>query len=164
MLRLSREEQEFLLGGCDPRERSCRVSQTALFVLEIFERLIPARWMGYAALFFFLTVLPSAGVGLTVQTLGTGWSLAALFATALAGLILVWRNGEKSVHTLVVCLRQGEVPPMASLKGAMLTMSGLLLMLPGPVVNLAAALLLIPPITRLASLAAHRWLRKILGA
>lgn len=89
---------------------------------------------------------------------GVGWTLLALGASALVGMIVIRVLGAISLAELQRALQRREPPAGALIRGACALLAGLLLILPGFLSDLVALLLLIPPV-RAAAIRAiwRRW-------
>jgi UPF0716 protein FxsA len=89
---------------------------------------------------------------------GVGWTLLALGASALAGMIVIRVLGAISLAELQRALQRREPPAGPLVRGACVLLAGLLLILPGFLSDLVALLLLIPPLRAAAIRAVwRRW-------
>lgn len=83
---------------------------------------------------------------LTVRWIGLGWTLLALVATSLLGVVVVRRAGTRALAQLGAAVRDGR-PPTADLADAGgVVLAGFLLVLPGFVGDLLGAALLARPV------------------
>src|SRR5271170_8302829 len=102
-----------------------------------------------AALRLLLLLWPIAEIAvliLVADWIGIGWTVLALFAAALAGLLVIRVLGAASLAELRGALERQEPPAGPLLRGACVLLAGMLLILPGFIVDAVALLLLIPPL------------------
>ena len=95
--------------------------------------------------------LPAADIVtliIVVQLIGIGWTLLALAASALAGVLVIRVLGALSLVGLRDALARREPPAGPLLRGACVLIAGMLLILPGFLSDVIALLLLIPPTRR----------------
>ena len=158
MPRLTKEEQEFLLGGPLTGGSPPRTSPVTLMALEAVLHLMPRKTLGFIVLFVTLTILPALGLGTSLTWLGLAWTATITLATSCAGIALLARHAKNFVTDLLGSLRRGEVPRLTCMREGVLSAAGFFLMLPGPILNACALLLLLPRVTRLTGLALRRWI------
>ncbi len=78
-----------------------------------------------------------------VHRFGGGWVLAALLATAVGGVLLIQRQGLRTIREVQMSTARGELPTVALLEGMVALMAGLLLIVPGFVSDLIGLSLLL---------------------
>jgi UPF0716 protein FxsA len=96
-----------------------------------------------------LLVWPLAEIAvliLVAEWIGIGWTVLALGAAGLAGLLVIRVLGAASLAELRGALERREPPAGPLLGGACVLLAGLLLILPGFIGDAIALLLLIPPL------------------
>lgn len=157
---LTPQEIAYLLGKSDNGHNSHRVSAIAMQSLELLECVLPIRLTSYVILFFALSVLPMLGYRLLQRLIGEDGVLLTGVITAIAGCFLVYRHARPFLHQAVEKIRNGEIIPVEVLQRGATCAAGLLLMLPGPVVNLLALGILCPPVSRLIALSVYRYLQR----
>jgi UPF0716 protein FxsA len=92
------------------------------------------------------------------QVIG-GWATAALVVTtALTGAFIVSRQSLSVLQRTLEAVAAGEPPVAPVLDGLFLMVAGALLLTPGLMTDVAALVLLVPPIRRGIARAAVRWL------
>jgi len=102
-------------------------------------------------LFLFVAV-PATEIWVMIRVgglLGAGWTVVAVFATAVVGVALVRLQGLSTLARIQAGARQGEVPADEVLAGAGLLVAGLLLIVPGFVTDALGFALLVPPVRML---------------
>jgi UPF0716 protein FxsA len=107
-------------------------------------------------------VLPLAELWLIVQVagqIGAIETLLAMVAITLAGGWLVKREGLGVWRRLTADLQRGELPPDRVVDGVLLLLAGLLLLVPGFLTDIVAALVIIPPTRALFRGLVLRWAR-----
>ncbi|MDX2258690.1 MAG: FxsA family protein [Hyphomicrobiaceae bacterium] len=82
-------------------------------------------------------------VGRRIGVLAT---VALVMLTAVAGLLLLRRQGVGMLTRAAAAARQGEPPAAAALDGLVGVMAAVLLITPGPIADVLGVLLLIPPV------------------
>jgi UPF0716 protein FxsA len=93
-------------------------------------------------------VLPLAELWVIVQVagqIGALWTLLAMIAVTVVGGWLVKREGLGVWSRLRTQLERGQLPPTEVIDGFLLLTAGLLLLVPGFLTDVVAALVLIPP-------------------
>ncbi|MBI3516611.1 MAG: FxsA family protein [Proteobacteria bacterium] len=78
--------------------------------------------------------------------IGIGWTLLALAASAVLGVIVIRVLGAASLAALRDALARREPPAGALFRGACVLIAGMLLIVPGFLSDILALLLLIPPV------------------
>jgi UPF0716 protein FxsA len=92
------------------------------------------------------------------QVIG-GWATATLVvATALTGALIISRQSLSVLRRTLEAVAAGEPPVAPVLDGLFLMVAGALLLTPGLVTDVAALLLLVPPIRRAIAGAVVHWL------
>jgi len=92
------------------------------------------------------------------QVIG-GWATAALVVTtALTGALIISRQGLAVLRRTLEAVAAGEPPVAPVLDGLFLMVAGALLLTPGLMTDVAALVLLVPPIRRAIASTAVRWL------
>jgi UPF0716 protein FxsA len=92
------------------------------------------------------------------QVIG-GWATAALVVTtALTGALIISRQSLSVLQRTLEAVAAGEPPVAPVLDGLFLMVAGALLLTPGLMTDVAALLLLVPPIRRGIARVAMRWL------
>lgn len=96
-------------------------------------------------------IVELAAIVALVSTIGWGWTLLALVATFVLG-VLVWAPmAGVQLGTQLVQLRTGLKEPRSALgDGAMVALASVLVLVPGLVTTTLGLLLLAPPIRKLA--------------
>lgn len=79
---------------------------------------------------------------------GLGWTLLYLVGSVFAGLAVLRLAPFAGVATVAEGMRRGELPASAVLETALIGLAGVLLLVPGPVSDLVAVALLLPPLRR----------------
>lgn len=109
------------------------------------------RWMVFAVLILDLWLLIRIGAAI-----GVGRTLLLMLLIAVAGLACVRRQGFAALLSARERLAAGEPPSQEMLDAAVLTLSGVLLLIPGFATDVLALIGLLPPV--------RRWLAKRLFA
>lgn len=102
-------------------------------------------------LFLLLLVIPVAEIAAFIQVgarIGVGMTLLLVLASAVFGIWLVRTQGFAAATRVQAMIAQGESPALGMLEGLALLAAGVLLLIPGFVTDLAAFVLLIPPLRR----------------
>lgn len=160
MSHLTPQEVAYLLGksGNDLDEQA--VPALARQLLKLLDRILPLRLSSYVILFCLLTLVPMLGFRVMQNLFGHGGSLAVGMSTAIVGVIILARNANYFFKQASDKIRQSEVVPAEILERGVVSVVGIFLMLPGPIVNLLALCVLYPPITRLVSLLVYKYLQR----
>ncbi|MDB5971456.1 MAG: FxsA family protein [Hydrocarboniphaga sp.] len=77
------------------------------------------------------------------ELVGGGWVLAWLLAAAVGGVMLIQRQGVRTISELQRATARGELPAPILLEGLVVLISGLLLILPGVISDVVALSLLL---------------------
>lgn len=77
------------------------------------------------------------------ELVGGGWVLAWLLAAAIGGVMLIQRQGIRTIRELQTATARGELPTPILLEGLVVLMSGLLLIVPGLLSDIVALSLLL---------------------
>ncbi|KUP97459.1 FxsA family protein [Thermobifida cellulosilytica] len=110
-----------------------------------------------------LIALPFLEIGLMVlvgSQIGAAWTIVALGALSLAGVLVVRHAGRGAYADLQRALRTGEPPRADLLDTLMLLAGGVLLAVPGFLTGLAGALMALPPTRPALRWAVDGWLRR----
>jgi UPF0716 protein FxsA len=94
------------------------------------------------------------------RTVGAGRTVLLLLAMAVAGGLLVRRQGAAAWRALNAAVRAGEPPSRDVADATVLVVAGVLLILPGFLSDLAALLLILPPTRPLLRRPLERSLRR----
>jgi UPF0716 protein FxsA len=92
--------------------------------------------------------------------IGAGRMVLLLMIAFGLGVMLIYRQGLRTLHALRNATEHGELPAVAILEGALSLAAGLFLILPGPLSDLVALLLLLLPVRRRIADRAYRDLAK----
>lgn len=98
-----------------------------------------------------LLVVPVAEIAVFVEVgsrIGVGMTLLLVVASAVVGIWLVRAQGFATATRVQAMIARGESPAMGMLEGLALLAAGVLLVLPGFLTDIAAFVLLIPPLRR----------------
>jgi len=104
-------------------------------------------------LFIVVPVLELALLIKTGQLIGVWATVALVVTTAVSGAIILSRQSFTLVGRTLEALSEGRAPVAPVLEGMFLMVAGALLLTPGLITDVAALLLLVPPIRR----AIARW-------
>jgi UPF0716 protein FxsA len=77
------------------------------------------------------------------ELVGGGWVLAWLFAAAIGGVMLIQRQGIRTIRELQMATARGELPAPILLEGLVVLIAGLLLIVPGVISDIVALSLLL---------------------
>jgi UPF0716 protein FxsA len=100
------------------------------------------------------------GLVLVADAIGIGWTVLALAAAGVLGVLVIRVLGAASLAELQGALARREPPTGALVRGACVLLAGMLLIVPGFLSDLVALLLLIPPLrTGLLGILWRRWPR-----
>jgi UPF0716 protein FxsA len=106
-----------------------------------------AKWFLLGALALFAAEL--GALLLVGAVVGPGLAVALLFATSIAGVIVLQRPGRAQLKRLRVAVTQSGLPGLEAGGDAFLTVSaGILLLVPGFITDLLGISLLLPPVRR----------------
>lgn len=103
------------------------------------------------ALLLLLGALPLIELALLIKVgglIGIWWTLAVIFATALAGSAVLYDQGFAVMRRTHAAMARGEPPIGPMVDGVFLAVAGMLLILPGFIGDVLGLLLLIPPLRR----------------
>lgn len=109
----------------------------------------PPLWLIGTA-FLVLPVLEIWAIIQVGSLIGAGWTLLLLVAGVVLGLWLIRRAGVSSVQTLAAGAVRGQVPAADLAQSAWTAVAGALLIVPGFITDLIAAMVVIPLVRRLA--------------
>ena len=99
----------------------------------------------------FLLLVPAAEIAIFVQVgsrIGVGMTVLMVILSAVVGMWLVRRQGFATAARVQAMVARGESPALGMLEGMALLAAGVLLVLPGFLTDIAAFVLLIPPLRR----------------
>lgn len=99
----------------------------------------------------FLLLVPMAEIAIFVEVgsrIGAGMTVLLVIISAVAGIWLVRRQGFATATRVQAMIARGESPALGMLEGLALLAAGVLLVLPGFLTDIAAFMLLIPPLRR----------------
>src|ERR1700722_3861633 len=102
-----------------------------------------------AVLRVLLLLWPIAEIAVLIVVadwIGVGWTLLALIAAGVAGVLVIRVLGAASLAELRRALERREPPAGPLLHGACVLLAGMLLILPGFIGDAVALLLLVPPL------------------
>lgn len=159
MTPLSDKEIAFLLQGQAAAED---IHSHSLKLLEALAGLSPKRRMGMAVFLLCVSILPLLGGTLFRQAYGEAVYWTVFVTTALAGSYLIWKYANRGLQEVVHSIRREESPAPRTVHLLVRAFAGLLLLMPGPVINILACVLLLPPCSRLAAIAFSRRLGRYL--
>jgi UPF0716 protein FxsA len=103
-----------------------------------------------------LEILAFIAVGLAIGWL---WAIVLLFATSILGARIARRHGRAAIEEVTRALSERRAPGVIALDGALGSIGGLLLLIPGFVTDALGALLLLPPARKLT----RRWISSHYG-
>ena len=151
---LTKDEIAFLLKGSagQPVPEESR----GVRVIETLGGLFPRKRVVLALVLLCISVIPLLGGHLFRRAYGEGLYLAMWMLTALAGSWLIMHNAGPGLEGLVLAVRAGEPAERSVLQRLVRALAGLMLIMPGPVVNVLACLLLLPPASRFAAIFLRR--------
>ena len=104
--------------------------------------------------------MPMLGFRVMQNLIGLDGSFLVGIFTAFIGVFLIYRNANLFLRQAVEKIRNAETIPVEVLQRGATCAAGILMMLPGPVVNLLALGILCPPVTRLVALSVYRYLQR----
>ncbi len=99
----------------------------------------------------FLLLVPLAEIATFVAVgsrLGAGLTVLLVVVSAVVSIWLVRRKGFATATRVQAMIARGESPALGMLEGMALLVAGVLLVLPGFLTDIAAFMLLIPPLRR----------------
>lgn len=103
------------------------------------------RWGSILVLAFLIVPILEIYVIVQVgQVIGAWWTIVLLVADSIAGTWLVRREGGRAWRALRTALEKGRMPATEIADGALILIGGTLMVTPGFVTDIAAALLIIP--------------------
>lgn len=112
-------------------------------------------------LFFLIVSLVELALLIEVgKRLGTANTVILLLMSALAGAVVVRRQGSRLLREIILDLRLGRVPAGPLVDAALVAAAGLLLLTPGFVTDAAGFALLVPGIRRQVKRVLHGWWRR----
>jgi len=96
-------------------------------------------------------LVPVAEIAVFVQVgsrIGAGMTVLLVLVSAVVGVGLVRRQGLATATRVQAMVARGESPALGMLEGLALLAAGVLLIIPGFLTDIAAFVLLIPPLRR----------------
>jgi UPF0716 protein FxsA len=102
-------------------------------------------------LYLILLLIPVAEIAVFIQVgsrLGVGMTLLLVLASAVFGIWLIRVQGFAAATRVQDMISRGESPAQGMLEGLALLAAGVLLLIPGFLTDMAAFILLIPPLRR----------------
>lgn len=99
----------------------------------------------------FLLLVPIAEIATFMwvgSRIGVGMTLLLVVASAVVGIWLVRTQGFATAARVQAMIARGESPALGMLEGLALLAAGILLVIPGFLTDIAAFVLLIPPLRR----------------
>ena len=100
------------------------------------------RWLALVILVWPL--LEIAGLVWLAEGIGLGPTLASVVFGFLAGLALLRRTGLQAVQKLRLAIDRGQEPGHTLIDAASFTVAGILLIVPGPISDAVAVLVMLP--------------------
>lgn len=101
--------------------------------------------------FLVLLALAAAEIAVFIQVgahIGVGMTLLLVLASAMFGIWLVRTQGFAAATRVQAMIARGESPALGMLEGLALLAAGVLLLIPGFLTDVAAFVLLVPPLRR----------------
>ncbi len=101
--------------------------------------------------YLLLLFIPVAEIAVFIQVgsrVGVGMTLLLVLASAVFGIWLVRAQGFAAATRVQAMIARGESPALGMLEGLALLAAGVLLLIPGFLTDVAAFVLLIPPLRR----------------
>jgi len=98
-----------------------------------------------------LLLVPVAEIAVFIQVgsrIGAGMTVLLVVVSAVVGVWLVRRHGLATAARVQAMVARGESPAFGMLEGLALLAAGVLLVIPGFLTDIAAFVLLIPPLRR----------------
>ena len=98
-----------------------------------------------------LLLVPVAEIAVFIQVgsrIGAGMTVLLVVVSAVVGVWLVRRQGLATATRVQAMVARGESPALGMLEGLALLAAGVLLVIPGFLTDIAAFVLLIPPLRR----------------
>ena len=107
-------------------------------------------------LILLLPILEIAGFIVVGDAIGVLPTIGLVVVTAVVGVMLVRREGLRLLREIQIDLDAGRVPADKLVAGAALALAGLLFLMPGFLTDIAAVLLILPPVRK----ALGAWIRR----
>jgi len=152
---LTRDEIAFLLRG-GAMSQAIPEEKHSFKLLEAISGLFPRKRVALALILLCISVIPLLGGRVFRDAFGENVFLELWILTALAGGFLIMRNAGPGLEALVTALRAGTSPGHSVLQRLVRALAGLMLIMPGPVVNILACVMLLPPISRMIAILFRR--------
>lgn len=151
---LTEDEIAFLLkgGAGQPVQEESR----GVRLIETLAGLFPRKRVVLALALLCISVIPLLGGHLFRRAYGEELYLGMWVLTAVAGSWLIMRDAGPGLEGLLCAVRAGQSPERAALQRLVRALAGLMLIMPGPVVNVLACLLLLPPLSRTGAIFLRR--------
>jgi UPF0716 protein FxsA len=100
-----------------------------------------------------LIIVPTAEISVLLKvghTIGAGWTILLLLASAFIGSWALRREGTKAFRAWREAAESGRTPAVETAEGLVVVTGGLLMVLPGFLTDLLGLILLLPPVRKLA--------------
>jgi UPF0716 protein FxsA len=100
-----------------------------------------------------LILVPTAEITVLLKvghTIGAGWTVLLLLASAFLGSWALRREGTKAFRAWQQAAAEGRAPARETAEGLVVIVGGLLMILPGFLTDLLGLSLLLPPVRKLA--------------
>lgn len=158
---LSSKELALLLH--DPeRFEDMRTTPSEVKLIEGLAGLVARRRVTLALIMLCFSVLPLLGGHMLWDHYQGAVSWGSWLATTVAGGSILWRDAGPGLASLMCAFRRSQPLLFHELQRLVRLMAGLLLLMHGPVVDILACLLLLPPCSGLAAQHLGRRLEKLL--
>jgi UPF0716 protein FxsA len=105
-------------------------------------------WFGMFLIFVAIPLLELALLIKVGQWIGFWPTMAIIFLTAIAGVMIMQSHGLRTMQRAMATLQEGGMPVQPVVDGTFVMFAGLLLISPGLMTDVAGLLLLIPPVRR----------------
>lgn len=103
----------------------------------VVRRLLPFAFLAVILLEFWVLIRIGSAIGV-------GWTLLALVADTMVGVWLVQLEGRRTLAQVVATSARGRVPSREIADGALVLLGGLIIMLPGFVLDVVGLVLVLP--------------------
>ena len=100
-----------------------------------------------------LIIVPTAEITVLLKvghTIGAGWTILLLLASAMLGSWALRREGTKAFRAWRDAAATGRTPAVETAEGLVVLTGGLMMVLPGFLTDVLGLLLLLPPVRKLA--------------
>lgn len=116
--------------------------------------------LAVALLILALPIAEIVGLFKVGQIIGLWPTIGLLIAAGVAGVAVLNVQGLSTMRGLSAAMERGETPMRPMVEGLLLSIAGLLLIVPGFIGDAVALLLLVPPLRRLAAAGLLRWVMR----